>query len=130
MQEELKDKYQFFRSLTEINRVFGDNQEFVRQVKQELFSDNIYVYTPKGDIIQLPKGSTPIDFAYEIHTDIGNTIVGAIVNDEEVKVDHTLKNKDRVRIITDTLSLGPREEWIDIVKTTRAKRKIREFNGK
>ena len=128
MQEDLKDKYQFFRSLTEINRVFGDNQDFVRQVKQELFSDNIYVYTPKGDIVQLPKGSTPIDFAYEIHTDIGNTIVGAIVNDEEVKVDHTLKNKDRVRIITDTLSLGPREEWLDIVKTTRAKRKIREFN--
>ena len=130
MQEELKNKYQFFRSLIEINRVFGDNQEFVSQVKQELFSDNIYVYTPKGDIIQLPKGATPIDFAYEIHSELGNTIVKAIVNDEEVPVDHTLKNKDRVLVIADTLSLGPKEEWLDIVKTTKAKRKIREFNGK
>ncbi len=130
MQEELKNKYQFFNSLVEINRVFGDNQEFVNQVKQELFSENIYVYTPKGDIVQLPKDSTPIDFAYEVHTELGNNISKAIVNDEEVPVEYTLKNKDRVRIITDSFSLGPKEEWIDIVKTTRAKRKIREFNGK
>lgn len=130
MQEELKNKYQFFGSLIEINRVFGDNQEFVSQVKQELFSDNIYVYTPKGDIIQLPKDSTPIDFAYEVHTELGNNISKAIVNDEEVPVNYRLKNKDRVRIITDSLSLGPKEEWIDIVKTTKAKRKIREFNGR
>lgn len=129
MQEELKNKYQFFKSLIEINTVFGDNQEFVNQVKQELFSENIYVYTPKGDIIQLPKGSTPIDFAYEIYTELGNNIVKAIVNDEEVSVTHTLKNKDRVRVITDSLSLGPKEEWLGIVKTTKAKRKIREFNG-
>lgn len=130
MQEELKNKNQFFKSLIEINRVFGDNQEFVSQVKQELFSNNIYVYTPKGDIIQLPKDSTPIDFAYEVHTELGNTISKAIVNDEEVPVDYILKNKDRVRVITDPLSLGPKEEWIEVVKTTRAKRKIREFNGK
>ena len=130
MQEELKNKNQFFKSLIEINRVFGDNQEFVSQVKQELFSDNIYVYTPKGDIIQLPKDSTPIDFAYEVHTELGNNISKAIVNDEEVPVDYILKNKDRVRIITDSLSLGPKEEWIEVVKTTRAKRKIREFNGR
>lgn len=130
MQEELKNKYQFFKSLIEINRVFGDNQDFVRQVKQELFSDNIYVYTPKGDIIQLPKDSTSIDFAYEVHSELGNTIVKAIVNDEEVPVEHTLKNKDRVRVITDSLSLGPKEEWLGIVKTTKAKRKIREFNCK
>lgn len=130
MQEELKNKYQFFKSLIEINSVFGDNQEFVKQVKEELFSDNIYVYTPKGDIIQLPKGSTPIDFAYEIDTHLGNTISRVVVNDEEVPIYYILKNKDRIRIITDSLSLGPKESWIDIVKTTRAKRKIREFNGK
>ena len=130
MQEELKNRYQFFKSLIEINRVFGDNQEFVSQVKQELFSENIYVYTPKGDIIQLPKNATPIDFAYEIHTELGNTIVKALVNDEEVPVNYILKNKDRVRVITDSLSLGPKEEWLDVVKTTKAKRKIREFNGK
>lgn len=128
MQEDLKNKYQFFKSLVEINHVFADNQEFVRQVKSELFADKIYVYTTKGDIIELPKGATAIDFAYKIHSDIGNTMVGAVVNDKPVDVDYVLQNKDRVRIITDDLSYGPREEWIDKVKTTKAKRKIREFN--
>jgi len=127
MQNELKQKFQFFKSLTEINAMFGDNQEFVSQVKTELFSDRIYVYTTKGDIIELPKGSTPIDFAYKIHTDIGNTMVGAFVNDELVSVDYTLHTKDRVRIITDDLSYGPREDWIDKAKTSNAKRKIMEF---
>ncbi len=136
MQEELKNRYQFFNSLIEINTVFGDNQEFVSQVKQELFSENIYVYTTHsceripGNIIQLPKGSTPIDFAYELDDELGNTIVKAIVNDKEVPVNYILKNKDRVRVITDNMSLGPKEEWLDVVKTTKAKRKIREFNGK
>ena len=130
MQEDLSKKFQFFKSLNEINIVFGDNQEFVNQVKNELFASKVYVYTTKGDIIELPKGSTPIDFAYKIHTDIGNTMVGAIVNDEYVNVDYKLKNKDRVKIITDTLSFGPREEWIDKAQTTRAKRKIKEFNGR
>lgn len=130
MQYDLKNKYQFFKSLVEINKVFGDNQEFVRQIKSELFADKIYVYTTKGDVIELPKGSTPIDFAYKIHTDIGNTMVSAIVNDKAVDADYVLHNKDRVRIITDILSYGPREEWIDKAKTTKAKRKIREFSKK
>lgn len=130
MQEDLKNKYQFFRSLVEINSVFADNQEFVRQVKSELFSDKIYVYTTKGDIVELPKGSTVIDFAYKIHSNIGNTMVSAVVNDKTVDPDYVLNNKDRVRIITDILSYGPREEWIDKVQTTRAKRKIKEFNRK
>lgn len=130
MQYDLKNKYQFFKSLVEINKVFGDNQEFVRQIKSELFADKIYVYTTKGDVIELPKGSTPIDFAYKIHTDIGNTMVSAIVNDKAVDTDYVLHNKDRVRIITDILSYGPREDWIDKAKTTKAKRKIREFSKK
>ena len=130
MQEELKNKYQFFKSLVEINTVFADNQEFVRQVKTELFSDKIYVYTTKGDIIELPKGATAIDFAYKIHSDIGNTMISAIVNDKIVEPDFILNNKDRVRIITDIMSYGPREEWLDKVQTTKAKRKIREFNKK
>ena len=127
MQEDLKQKFQFFKSLTEINSMFGDNQQFVNQVKCELFADKVYVYTTKGDIIELPKGSTPIDFAYKIHTDIGNTMVGAFVNDEYVQVDYILQNKDRVRIITDALSYGPREDWIDKAHTSLAKRKIKEF---
>lgn len=130
MQEDLKNKYQFFKSLLEINTVFADNQEFVRQVKSELFSDKIYVYTTKGDIIELPKGSTVIDFAYKIHSDIGNTMISAIVNDKLVEPDYILHNKDRVRVITDIMSYGPREEWINKVQTTKAKRKIKEFNNK
>ena len=128
MQKDLKGKFQFFKSLTEINSMFGDNQEFVSQVKTELFSDRIYVYTTKGDIIELPKGSTPIDFAYKLSTDIGNTMVGAFVNDEYVPVNYLLKNKDRVRIITDELSFGPREGWEDIAHTSYAKKMIREFS--
>ena len=130
MQKDLKSKYQFFKSLVEINKVFADNQEFVWQVKSELFSDKIYVYTTKGEIIELPKGSTAIDFAYKIHSDIGDTMVSAIVNDKMVDPDYVLHNKDRVRVITDIMSYGPREEWIDKVQTTKAKRKIREFNKK
>ncbi len=130
MQEDLKNKYQFFKSLIEINRIFADNQEFVHQVKAELFTDKIYVYTPKGDIVELPKGATVIDYAYKIHTDLGNTLVDAIVNDKREPVDYVLKNKDRVRVITDTMSYGPRNEWIDKVQTTKARRKIIEFNKK
>lgn len=127
MQEDLKHKYQFYNSLLEINRAFGDNQEFVNQVKRELFSEKVYVYTTKGETIELPKGSTPIDFAYQISSDLGNTMVQAVVNEKVVSDDYELKNKDRVRIITDQYSFGPRSEWIDKVKTTKAKRMIMEF---
>ena len=130
MQQDLKEKFQFFRSLTEINAMFGDNQEFVNQVKSELFSDKVYVYTTRGDILELPKGSTPIDFAYKIHTDIGNTMVGAFVNDEYVLVDYILQNKDRVRIVTDTLSFGPRDNWEEKAHTSYARKKIKEFKKK
>ena len=130
MQHDLKQKFQFFKSLTEINAMFGDNQQFVNQVKSELFADKVYIYTTKGDIIELPKGATPIDFAYKINIDIGNTMVGAFVNDEAVPIDYILKNKDRVRIITDELSYGPRENWIDKAQTSFARRQIKEFNRK
>ena len=129
MQDDLKQKFQFFKSLTEINSMFGDNQQFVNQIKTELFADRVYVYTTKGDIIELPKGATPIDFAYKIHTDIGNTMVGVFVNDEFVPIDYVLKNKDRVRIVTDELSYGPREDWIDKAKTSYARKRIKEFRG-
>ena len=127
MQEELKNKYQFFQSLVEINAMFMDNQEFVHKVKEELFSDKVYVYTTKGEIVELPKGSTLIDLAYQLGKDIGNTMIGAFVNDSIVSLDYVWKNKDRVRIITDDLSHGPREEWISKAQTSYAKRKIKEF---
>ncbi len=130
MQEELKNKYQFYQSLLEINKVFGDNQEFVYQAKNELFSDKVYVYNSKGEVIELPKGSTPVDFAYRISPDVGNTMVGAIVNDVYVSIDTELKNKDRVIIVTDDLSFGVRQDLLDKAKTTYAKQMIKEFNGK
>ncbi len=129
MQNDLKNKYQFFKSLVEINTMFGDNQEFVRQVKMELFQDRIYVYTPKGEIIELPKGATPIDFAYKVHPNLGNTMVGAFVNEKYVPIDCPLQNKDRVKIITDELSFGPREDWIKKAQTTYARRIIKEFQN-
>ncbi len=129
MQEALKTKYQFFESLVEMDSMFGDNQQFVNQVKNELFSDKVYVYTTKGDIIELPKGSTPIDFAYKIDSNIGNKMIGVFINDEYAPIDYVLKNKDRVRIITDELSFGPREDWIEKAHTSYAKKKIKEFNN-
>lgn len=130
MQEELKSKFQFYQSLLEINEVFRDNQAFIYQAKNEIFADKVYVYTPKGDVMELPKGATAIDFAYKIHTDVGNTMVGAIVNDRYVPVNYVLQNNDRVKIVTDELSYGARDSWEDMAKTTYAKRKIREFKTK
>ena len=130
MQEDLKEKFQFFTALTELNSMNRDNETFISQVKNELFSDKVYVYTTKGDVIELPKGSTPIDFAYRIHTDIGNTMVGALVNDKPVSNDYVLKSNDRVKIITDPLSFGSRDGWEDLAYTAHAKKKIREFRKK
>ena len=129
MQEDLKNKYQFFSSLLEINSVFADNQEFVNQIKNELFSDKVYIYGMNGRIVELPKGSTIIDYAFNLDSDIGNTMVGAIVNDDYKDVGYVLKNNDRVRIISDELSFGPREEWITMAVTTKARKRIREFKG-
>jgi len=130
MQKDLKDKYQFFNSLLEINKAFSDNQDFVRHVKEELFSDKIYVYTPKGETIELPKDSSVVDFAYRIHSDLGNSMTGALVNNEMVDFDFILHNKDRVKILNDTLGEGPSEEWLQYVKTTKAKRKIKEYRNR
>ena len=126
MQKELSEKFQFYKSLKDIDESFTDD-EFVLKVQEEVFSDKIYVYTPKGEIKELPKGSTVIDFAYAIHSDIGNNMEKVIVNNEEVPFDYVLKTKDRVKIVTNMNSLGPNEEWLDIVKTTRAKKKIKEY---
>lgn len=126
MQEDLKNKYQFFKSLVDIDNVFSDNKEFVDQVKGELFANKVYVYTPKGEIIELPEGSTVIDFAYKIHSAIGNAMVGVEINGEKADIGSPLHLNDRVRIITSSTATGPKEEWIEKAKTTRAKRKIKE----
>ena len=127
MNEELRSRFQFFKSLVEINSSTNDNREFLEGIKQEILGDNIYVYSPKGEVIELPVGSTAIDFAYKIHTDIGNEMVAAIINGNYSNVDSELHNKDRIKIITDDMSFGPNKNWQDQCKTVLAKKKIKEF---
>ncbi len=129
MQQELRNRCQFMGSLMEINSMFSDNTEFVQHIKQEVFTDNIFVYTPNGERIELPKGATVIDFAYRIHTQVGNSMIGAFINDEFKPVDYVLKNNDRVRIVTDHMSYGPESDWADKAQTTLARRKIQEFGS-
>ncbi len=120
-------KLQFFKSIVELNEDKMSSEEFVNSVKNEILNNNIYVFTPKGDIFELPKGSTPIDFAYSVHTRVGETMVGAIVNDSIVPLDYELRDNDIVKIITNKNSPGPSQEWLNIAKSTRAKNKIRTF---
>lgn len=128
MQEDLKKNFQFFKSLSELNSLTSENVEFISRVKQELFNKNVYLYSPKGEMIELPLGSTVIDYAYKLDDELGNTMVGAMINNELVSPDYELKNKDRVKIITDPMAFGPRNEWVDKAHTCYAKRKIRDFN--
>jgi len=126
MQKKLKEQLQFYRSLRQIDAAFTDDEEFVLQVKSELFGDKIYVYTVEGDIIELPKGATPIDFAYQIHSDVGNHMIGATVNDQIVPLNYQLKNKDRVKVFQSEFA-SPQEIWEEYAVTTRARRKMREY---
>jgi len=130
MQEELKNKSQFLNSLKEIDSTFIDDNEFVKQVREELFTANVYPYTPNGDVIELPKGATIIDFAYKFDPEIGNKMIEATVNDIIVPMDYVIKNQDIIKIKTDEMSQGPNPLWIDIAKTTQAKRKILEYQVK
>ncbi len=122
-------KLQFFRSIIELNEDKMSSEEFVNSVKDEVLNNNIYVFTPMGDIFELPKGSTPIDFAYRIHSKVGDTTVGAIVNNNIVPLDYELKNNDIVKINTNKNST-PSREWLNIVKSTQARNKIRSYFSK
>ena len=125
MQHELKLNYQFFNTLRDLNAGIDSDQDFIDRVKQEIFSNNIYVYTLRGDVIELPNGATVIDFAYKIHTDIGNHLYKAYINGKEVKITHKLSNKDRIMLLQkDTVK--PNITWLDHVVTSSAKRKIKD----
>ena len=120
-------KLEFFKSIIELNDEKMSSEDFVNSVKNEILNNNIYVFTPKGDVFELPEGSTPIDFAYRIHTRVGETTTGALVNNNMVPLSYKLQNNDIVKIITNKNSPGPSKEWLNIVVSTQAKNKIRAF---
>ena len=130
MQNEMEQKLQFFRAIMDLRKEQDNPEEFVNTVKKEVFQNMIYVFTPLGDVIELPNGSTPIDFAYKVHSKVGDHAVGAIVNSNMVPLDYKLKSDDIVKIITNNNSIGPSREWLNIVATTQAKNKIKAFFNK
>ena len=130
MQNVTEQKLQFYKSIIELQDEKLTNEEFVDAVKDEVLNDNIYIYTPKGDVFELPKGSTPIDFAYKIHSMVGDKMTGAIVNNNMVPLSYELENLDVVKIITNNNSAGPSREWINIAKSTQAKSRIKQFFNK
>ena len=130
MQNITEQKLQFYKSIIELNEEKMTNEDFVNRVKDEVLNNNIYVYTPKGDVFELPIGSTPIDFAYKIHTQVGDKMTGAIVNNNMVNLSYELQNGDIVKILTNNNSKGPSREWLNVVKTTQAKSKIKAFFNK
>lgn len=124
-----EEKLAWLKQILEWQRDMDDNTEFMNALKLDLdiYTDQVYVFTPKGELLTLPKGSTPIDYAYYIHSDIGNKMVGAKVNNKIVKVDYIIKNGDRVEILTSQNSRGPSRDWLNIVKSTQARNKINQW---
>ncbi|HOZ56211.1 MAG: Bifunctional (p)ppGpp synthase/hydrolase RelA [Parcubacteria group bacterium ADurb.Bin316] len=107
----------------------NEDKDFIKEIKLDIFHDRIFVFSPKGDVFDLPEDSTPIDFAYAVHTEIGNKAIGALVNNKMVPLDHPLKNGDLTEIIIDKRRKGPSRDWLKFVKTNRAKEKITHFTN-
>ena len=127
----MEQKLEIFRSIIELNEDAKTPEEFISNVKKDLlFNDSIYVYTPKGDVIELPKGSTCVDFAYRVHSEVGDKMVGAIVNDSIVPFDYTLKTGDIIKVNTSKLSKGPNKDWLNFVATSQARNRIKAFYTK
>ncbi len=129
LQNSMEQKLQLFRSIMELNDDKISSEEFVNTIKNEVLEDSIYVYTPKGDVFELPKGSTPIDFAFKVHTKIGETMVGAIVNDTIVPLSSKLQDGDIIKINTNKTST-PSKTWLKYAKTSQAKNKIKSYFSK
>ena len=121
-----EQKLQFFKSIIDLSKDHMSSEEFVNSVKNEVLNNNIYCFTPMGDVIELPRGATPIDFAYKIHTKVGETMVGAIVNDVAVSFDYELQDNDIVKINTNK-SATPSREWLNIAKSTQTRNKIKNY---
>ena len=126
LQSTTEQKLQFFKSIIDLSQDHMSSEDFVNSVKNEVLNNNIYCFTPKGDVIELPKGATPIDFAYKIHSKVGETMVGAIVNDSIVTLDYELQDNDIVKINTNK-SATPSREWLNMCKATQTKNKIKNF---
>jgi guanosine-3',5'-bis(diphosphate) 3'-pyrophosphohydrolase len=122
-----EQKMAWLRQLVEWQREMTDAREFMEALRVDVFNDEVFVFTPKSDVVNLPVGSTPLDFAYRIHTDIGNRCVGAKVNGRIVPLTHKLNTGDIVEILTSKQSTGPSRDWLEIVKTPSARSKIRAF---
>ena len=126
IQNNMEQKLQFFRSIMELNQEELTDEEYMKNVTNDVFNDTIYVFTPKGDVIELPNGSTPIDFAYRVHSKVGDSMVGAIVNNNIVPLDYKLQDNDIIKINTNKNS-SPSYEWINIAYTAGAKNKIKAY---
>ena len=124
-QEELK--LAWIRQTLEWNRDMNDPREYMEAMKTDLFSDQVFVFTPKGDVIELPAGSTPLDFAFKIHSDIGIKCIGARVNSKMVPIDYALQNGEVIEIVTSNSVKGPSMDWLNIAKSAGAKSKIRQW---